>query len=72
MKLLNLKIFFPLLHGQCKGMFNRNNKVLLIATYSRSSSNSRSPYKIVGAKIKSELDNFNKIGYCYFGIVNEH
>lgn len=36
----------------------RSRQVLLVAAYSRNSSNSKSPYKVVQAKIKSELKQF--------------
>lgn len=52
------KICPLLLFGHHRGIFNRNRNVLLLAAYSRSSSNSRSPYKIVQAKIKSKSKNY--------------
>jgi hypothetical protein len=58
------KIYFkcPLFWGQ-GGVFNKNRQVYSLASYSRNSSNSKSPYKIVQAKIKSEFNEF-----CYFVI----
>lgn len=61
-----IKLICPLLFGQYRGTFNRNRNVLLLAAYSRSSSNSRSPYKIVTAKIKSKFANKFRHFIAYF------
>lgn len=60
MKGLTLKIC-PLFFGHYRGLFNKSRNVLTLAAYSRSSSNSKSPYKIVQAKIKSKL--FRKLNF---------
>lgn len=62
-------IFLKLCTLRNRGLFIRSRQVLLIAAYSRNSSNSKSPYKIVQSKIKSELkilssSNLISIAYC--------
>lgn len=53
-------VYFRLKSLSHRGLFNRNRQALLVASYSRNSSNSKnSPYKVVTAKIKSKfLKNF--------------
>jgi hypothetical protein len=43
-----------------RGLLARNKQVVSFAAYSRSSSNSKSPYKVVHAKIKSEFIKFEQ------------
>ena len=61
-------IFLKLNTLRNRGLFVRSRQVFLVAAYSRNSSNSKSPYKIVTAKIKSEWENsfVIQIFFCVF------
>ncbi|CRL02456.1 CLUMA_CG015211, isoform A, partial [Clunio marinus] len=54
-----------------RGLFVKNRQVLLVASYSRNSSNSKSPYKIIQAKIKNasneEVPHENGLNWELFG-----
>jgi len=54
-----------------RGLFIRSRQVLLVASYSRNSSNSKSPYKVIQAKIKNTSDELvpheNGLNWELFG-----